>query len=133
MNNLQIFNNPEFGQVRTITEGNNILFCASDVAKSLGHTNPTKAVNKFCTHTVKRRIWVETGMKKDGTPAMQNIQMNFIPESDIYRLVVRSRLPTAEKLREWIFDEVIPSIKKMIKETSTNSDVIKISKQINYK
>ncbi|WP_444314105.1 BRO-N domain-containing protein [Megamonas funiformis] len=97
MNELQIFKSPEFGQVRIIVEDDKILFCASDVANALGYARPADAVSKFCPHTVKRRIGVETGIKADGTPAVQNVQMNFIPEGDVYRLVVRSKLPTAIK------------------------------------
>lgn len=112
MNELQIFNSPEFGQVRTIVEDDKILFCASDVASALRYSNISKAINDHCPHVTKRYIGVETGTKVDGTPAMQNVQMNFIPEGDIYRLVVRSKLPTATKFEGWVFDEVIPSIRK---------------------
>lgn len=96
MNNLQVFNNTEFGQVRTLTENSKILFCASDIANALGYARPADAVNRFCPHTVKHSIGVETGKKADGTPATQQIQMNFIPEGDVYRLIVRSKLPNAE-------------------------------------
>lgn len=132
MNELKIFSNQEFGDVRTIVEDDKILFCASDVAKALGYARPADAVSKFCPHTVKRRIGVETGIKADGTPAMQNVQMNFIPEGDVYRLVVRSKLPTAIKFESWVFDDVIPSIRKhgayltpdKIEEVLTNPDTI---------
>ena len=56
MTDLQIFNNEEFGQVRTIFKEDKILFCASDVANALGYARPADAVSKFCPHTVKRRI-----------------------------------------------------------------------------
>ena len=132
MNELQIFTNQEFGDVRTIVEDDKILFCASDVAKALGYARPADAVSKFCPHTVKRRIGVETGIKADGTPAIQNVQMNFIPEGDVYRLVVRSKLPTAIKFESWVFDDVIPLIRKhgayltpdKIEEVLTNPDTI---------
>lgn len=132
MNELKIFSNQEFGDVRTIVEDDKILFCASDVAKALGYARPADAVSKFCPHTVKRRIGVETGIKADGTPAIQNVQMNFIPEGDVYRLVVRSKLPTAIKFESWVFDDVIPSIRKhgayltpdKIEEVLTNPDTI---------
>ena len=132
MNELQIFTNQEFGDVRTIVEDDKILFCASDVAKALGYARPADAVSKFCPHTVKRRIGVETGIKADGTPAIQNVQKNFIPEGDVYRLVVRSKLPTAIKFESWVFDDVIPLIRKhgayltpdKIEEVLTNPDTI---------
>ena len=102
MTDLQIFNNEEFGQVRTIVDGGKILFCASDVAKALGYSKYNDAVNKHCRATVKC-----------GTPISGKIQaINFIPEGDIYRLIIRSKLPTAEKFESWVFDEVLPSIRQ---------------------
>lgn len=102
MNELQIFNSPEFGQVRMIVEDDKILFCASDVAKALGYRNYNDAVNKHCRAIVKC-----------DTPISGKIQaINFIPEGDVYRLVVRSKLPIAEKFAGWVFDDVIPSIRK---------------------
>lgn len=101
-NNLQVFNNAEFGQVRTIVNEDKILFCASDVAKALGYRNYNDAVNKHCRAIVKC-----------DTPISGKIQaINFIPEGDIYRLIIRSKLPTAEKFESWVFDEVLPSIRK---------------------
>lgn len=101
-NNLQVFNNAEFGQVRTIVDEDKILFCASDVAKALGYRNYNDAVNKHCRAIVKC-----------DTPISGKIQaINFIPEGDIYRLIIRSKLPTAEKFESWVFDEVLPSIRK---------------------
>lgn len=101
-NQLQVFNNAEFGQVRTIVEGDKILFCASDVSKALGYRNYNDAVNKHCRAIVKC-----------DTPISGKIQaINFIPEGDIYRLIIRSKLPTAEKFESWVFDEVLPSIRK---------------------
>ena len=112
MNELQIFNNPEFGQVRTITESDRVLFCASDIAKALGYARPADAVNQHCPHTVKHSIGVKTGHKSDGTNATQIIDINFIPEGDVYRLIIRSKLPSAEKFERWVFDEVLPSIRE---------------------
>ena len=112
MNELQIFNNPEFGEIRTIEEDGKVLFCGSDVAKALGYKRPNDAISAHCRGTVKRRTGVQTGTKADGTPAIQNIEMLFIPEGDIYRLAAKSELPGAERFESWIFDEVLPSIRK---------------------
>jgi len=105
MNELKIFENTEFGQVRTIEENSNILFCGSDVAKALGYDQPHKAVERHC--------------KKDGGMFRTVIdslgreqQAKFITEGDLYRLVANSKLPSAEKFESWIFDEVLPSIRK---------------------
>jgi len=134
MNELQIFKSPEFGQVRIIVEDDKILFCASDVANALGYARPADAVSKFCPHTVKRRIGVETGIKADGTPAIQNVQMNFIPEGDVYRLVVRSKLPTAIKFEGWVFDDVLPSMRKnggyIVNKPLNQLDILEQSIQI---
>lgn len=112
MNHLVTFNNPEFGAVRTLDESGNVLFCGFDVAKALGYSEPHKAVSRHCPHGTKRTIGVQTGTKADGTPAMQDIEMTFIPESDLYRLVFSSKLPTAEKFTDWVTEEVLPSIRR---------------------
>lgn len=101
-NNLITFNNPDFGEVRTLEENGKVLFCASDVAKALGYNNPNKAVNDHCRAITKR-----------STPISGKMQdINFIPEGDVYRLIVRSKLPTAERFERWVFDEVLPAIRK---------------------
>lgn len=103
MNELMIFNNPEFGEIRTIEEDGKVLFCGSDVAKALGYKNPTKAIADHCKGTVERRT-------NDSLGRQQN--MKFIPEGDIYRLAAKSELPGAERFESWIFDEVLPSIRR---------------------
>lgn len=100
---LQFFNNKEFGQVRIIEIEGKPYFVASDVAKALGYAKPNNAINEHCRSTLKQGIATMQG----------NIsEMLVIPEGDIYRLVVRSKLPTAEKFEKWVFDEVLPSIRK---------------------
>lgn len=112
MNELMIFNNPEFGTFRTLDESGNVLFCGTDVAQALGYAKPRDAVSTHCPHAVKRGVGVQTGTKADGTPAMQTVEMSFIPESDLYRLVFSSKLPTAEKFTDWVTEEVLPSIRR---------------------
>lgn len=102
MNQLQVFQNQEFGQVRTIEENGKVLFCGSDVAKALGYVNPNKAINDHCRAITKR-----------STPISgKNQEINFIPEGDLYRLITNSQLPAAEKFELWVFDEVLPAIRK---------------------
>ena len=102
MNEVQIFENEEFGRVRTVEIDGRPYFAATDIATALGYTNPNKAVNDHCRAITKR-----------STPISGKIQsINFIPEGDIYRLVVRSKLPSAERFESWVFDEVLPSIRK---------------------
>ncbi len=112
MNDLQVFKNPKFGDVRTITEGNKVLFCGADIAKALGYKNPRKALNDHCRYVTKRYVGVQTGTKADGTPATQQIAMSFILEGDVYRLAAKSELPGAAEFESWIFDVVLPSIRK---------------------
>lgn len=100
--NIQIFNNPEFGDVRTIIkEDGTLLFVASDVAKSLGYAVPQKAVIDHCKHCSKMEH-----------PSNKGTYINLIPESDLYRLTMKSKLPLAEKFQDWVCEEVIPSIRK---------------------
>ena len=85
--------------MRTIEDGDKVLFCGSDVAKALGYTNPNKAINDHCRAITKRY-----------TPISGKTQaINFIPEGDVYRLIARSKLPEAEKFEKWVFDEVLPT------------------------
>lgn len=102
MNELMIFNNPEFGEVRTLEEDGKVLFCGSDVAKALGYANSRKAISDHCRGVTKRYTPTASGEQ----------EMSFIPESDLYRLVFGSKLPTAEKFTEWVTAEVLPSIRK---------------------
>ena len=112
MNQMEIFKNPEFGSVRVIEENDKYLFCGVDVAKALGYTKPQNAIDRHCPHALKRGIGVQTGKKADGTPAVQMVEMLFIPEGDVYRLIVHSKLPSAERFERWVFDEVLPSIRQ---------------------
>ena len=112
MNEMQIFRWPDFGEVGTVEGNGTVLFCGGDIAKAIGYTNPRKAVSDHCRCVTKRYIGVQTGTKADGTPAMQEVAMLFIPEGDVYRLAARSKLPGADAFERWIFDEVIPSVRK---------------------
>ena len=109
---LQVFNHEQFGDVRIIEEDGKVLFCGSDVAKALGYENPRDAIRRHCRCVAKRDAWVQTGTKSDGTPAMRLNSTNFIPEGDVYRLITHSKLPAAERFEKWVFDEVLPTIRK---------------------
>lgn len=102
MNELQIFNNPDFGEVRTLTKDGAVLFCGRDVASALGYSNPRDALARHCRGVVKRDTPTESGTQ----------EMSFIPESDLYRLIFSSKLPTAEKFTDWVTSEVLPTIRK---------------------
>ena len=103
-NNLQIFKNDDFGQLRTIDDDGKIMFFATDVAKMLGYAKPQDAVSRHCRYSVKRGVPHPQGK---GT-----LEVNIIPEGDLYRLITHSKLPAAEKFESWVFDEVLPTIRK---------------------
>lgn len=106
MKELEIFRNEEFGEVRTIVrDGEKILFCGLDVAKTLGYANPPKAIADHCRCITKRSV------PHPQSPG-KTLEMLFITEGDVYRLIARSRLPAAEQFESWLFDDVVPSIRK---------------------
>lgn len=111
MNELMIFNNPEFGTVRTLEENGVVLFSATDVARALGYSNPYDAITRHCKGVVKRE-GVSHTTNQHGTTTEQKSEMSFIHESDLYRLFFSSKLPTAEKFTDWVTEEVLPSIRR---------------------
>lgn len=114
MEQLQIFNNPDFGQVRAIKKDGNILFAATDVARSLGYINPRDAVAKHCKSTGVAicDVGVITGKRADGAPSVQTMSMKFINAGNLYRLIAGSKLPNAVKFESWIFDDLVPNTLK---------------------
>lgn len=102
MDELKTFENAQFGQVRIIDDNGKPLFCGSDVAKALGYTNQRDALNRHCKGVVKRDTPTNGGMQ----------EMSFIPEGDVYRLIAHSKLPSAERFESWVFDDVLPAIRK---------------------
>ena len=103
MNELKIFNSPEFGQVRTLTIGGEPWFVGKDVAVALGYTNPQKAIRD---HVDAEDMTVNDSFTVNGTKGI------LINESGLYSLVMGSKLPTAKQFKHWITGEVIPSIRK---------------------
>ena len=102
MNELQIFNSGEFGNIRTAEIDGKPYFVGTDVAKALGYNNPRDAVSRHCK-----------GVTKRDTPTSSGIQsMSYINEGDLYRLIMKSKLPSAEKFESWVMDEVLPTIRK---------------------
>ena len=102
MNDLTIFNSNEFGEIRTVTIDGKPYFVATDVATALGYVNPRKAVNDHCKGVTKRDTPTSSGVQ----------QMSYINEGDLYRLIMKSKLPAAEKFESWVVDEVLPTIRK---------------------
>lgn len=105
MRDIKVFSHTEFGELSILIADGKEYFPATECARILGYKNPKDAVNRHCR-------WVA----KHGLPHPQNpektLKMNFIPEGDLYRLIVKSQLSTAERFERWVFDEVLPSIRK---------------------
>lgn len=102
MNELQIFNFRS-SQVRTLLVDDEPYFVANDVARTLGYVNPSKATNDHC-----KKATLTWGNDSLG----RRQEFKVIPESDLYRLVFRSKLPESEKFEDWVTEEVLPSIRK---------------------
>ena len=102
MNKIQEFFNEKFGTVRTITIDDVIYFVASDIARALGYKNPQKAIRDHCKRVNESFIPSNGGEQK----------AKVITKSDIYRLIVRSKLESADEFESWIFDEIMPTIEK---------------------
>lgn len=91
MNELQVFNSKEFGDIRTTEIDGKPYFVANDVARALGYKRPADAVTAHCKGSVKHRYLTDGGEQ----------ELKVIPEGDIYRLTVRSKLPSAEKYEKF--------------------------------
>ena len=103
MNDLMIFNNPEFGEIRTVGLDGEPLLVGKDVALALGYTNPQKAIRD---HVDDEDKTVNETFSVNGTPIV------LINESGLYSLVLSSKLPGAKKFKRWVTSEVLPSIRK---------------------
>ena len=101
VNELQIFNNEEFGEIRTITKDNEPMFCLMDICKALGMKNPTMVASRLEDDEVTK---FDLGSKRGET--------NFVTESGLYAVILRSDKPNAKKFRKWVTGEVLPSIRK---------------------
>lgn len=102
---IQIFKNEQFGQVRMVEIDDKPYFVATDIAKTLGYKDTTNAIKQHCRWVVKHKVPHPQSKNK-------TLEVNVIPEGDMYRLITNSELPSAEKFESWVFDEVLPSIRK---------------------
>lgn len=113
MNQITIYENAQFGQVRTIGDAENPMFCLADVCKALELANPRDVKSRLADPgVVTTDVGVVTGKKKDGSDSVQNIKMTFINEPNLYRCIFQSRKKEAEKFQDWIYSEVLPAIRK---------------------
>ena len=144
MTDVKIFDSPMFGELRvTRNKKGELLFCLKDVCDSLGLQVNDVAKRLGCypdsvgvSSRVKHHpypdtitLGVQTGTKADGTPAIQQIKMYFVTEPDLYRCIFQSRKPTARKFQDWIFNNVLPSLRTtgayvVAKEEDSEEDII---------
>lgn len=120
MNKLQVVSNEVFGQLQVMELDGKVYFPATDCAKMLGYSNTKDAIKRHCRWVAKHDLPHPQNEKKV-------IQKNFIPEGDLYRLIVKSQLPAAEQFERWVFDEVLPDIRKhgMYASESLLDDILK--------
>lgn len=125
MSQIKVFNHPKFGNVDIVYQDGSPWFGATQTATALGYSNPRDAINRHCRP--------DGVVNHDVTDTLGRTQsMKFINEGNLYRLITKSKLPFAEQFESWIFEEVIPSIRKhgaymmpeTIEQTLTNPDFI---------
>lgn len=105
-NDITIFNNELFGSVRTMMIDEKWYFVGKDIAEALGYKDPSSTISKHCKHVEKTTIEAPC---QNGN--VVKTQVSLIPESDVYRLIIKSKLPEAEKFEEWVMDEVLPQLR----------------------
>ena len=105
MNQLQIFENPEFGAVRTVEINGEPWLVGKDVAQALGYQNGSRDINRHVDEEDRQNY-------RNGTSEINNRGITIINESGLYSLVLSSKLPTARKFKHWVTSEVLPSIRR---------------------
>lgn len=136
MNEIKIFESPQFGKIRTAGTSEEPLFCASDVCKALGYTNGRKAV---ADHADERDVTKRyTPMKNQFGAVVQQL-VTYVNESGLYALIFGSKLESAKEFKRWVTGEVLPSIRKhgaymtndVIERTLTDPDfLIKLATEL---
>jgi len=106
MNKIQEFFNEQFGSIRSVIIGDIVYFYGIDIAKALGYSNASKAITTHCKKIVQKVL--ETSNSQNGKTVKGKVSL--ITKSDIYRLIIKSKLETADKFESWIFDEILPTI-----------------------
>ena len=104
---IQVFENSEFGKLEVMTIDGKPYFPATECAKTLGYKEPEKAIRTHCKGVSKMDT---PTLNQHGAQVIQKV--NYIPEGDLYRLIIRSKLPSAVEFEKWVFEIVLPSIRK---------------------
>lgn len=112
MNYLKVFNNSEFGELGVLIIDGKEWFPASQCAQVLGYKNPHDAILKHCkADGVVKREGVSYTTNQHGVTSQQIVEIKYINEGNLYRLIVHSKLPKAVEFEKWVFDTVLPSIR----------------------
>lgn len=101
-NKVEKYVHDEFGELSVMQIGEKFWFPASECARILGYASPKDTIRRQCKGAIKRRLLTNGGPQ----------EVSYIPEGDLYRLIIRSKLPFAQRFEEWVFDSVLPSIRK---------------------
>lgn len=104
-NSLRVFNNEEFGTIRTVMIDGEPWFVGKDVAEALGYTNPRDALSKHVDDEDKNTVAIRDGIR--GNP-----NVTVINESGVYSLILSSKLPNAKKFKRWVTAEILPSVRQ---------------------
>lgn len=104
MNEVKIFENTEFGKIRTVTINNEVWFVGKDVADILGYQNGSRDINRHVEEEDRNKVMIF-----DGNQDKETITIN---ESGLYCLILSSKMPNARKFKRWVTSEVLPSIRK---------------------
>lgn len=105
--NIRKFMNEKFGEIRAVEIKNKIWFIGKDVATALGYSNASKAVLTHCKH-IRKEIIDVSSQNGNAHKSRKTQEMSLINEGDVYRLIVKSKLPSSEEFEIWLFDEVLP-------------------------
>lgn len=113
MYEIKTYQNLNFGEIRTTTKENGVpLFCLKDICDILEIGNSRDVRNKLTDPYVDSiDVWVQTGVRRDGTPAMRNTKMTFVSEAGLYQAIFMSRKPNAQRFTLWVTNEVLPMIR----------------------
>ena len=119
----QVFNNSQFGELRVSGTPDRPMFCLNDVCKALGLENTSRVKARLNDPgIITNKVGVVTGTKSDGTPSVQQVDMLFIDEPNLYRCIFQSRKKEAQQFQDWVFNEVLPSIRKSGGYIATQAD-----------
>ena len=106
------FHSEEFGKIEVLMIGGKPYFPASECARVLGYSNPRDAVRRHCTgDPILKRDGVSLTVNQHGTATQQMVEKGYISEGNLYRLIVRSKLPSALRFEQWVFDNLLPTMR----------------------